>query len=186
GSRSLLAGVVAAVVALVGLGALALFLWSHFSGSGSDPKELASNKVAKNDKPADSDPRPSEWREFASTDGGFTVLLPAQAIQKDVSEPKIVAAKKIREVRGASSGQSFAVQFYDLADRPINDHLYFRWLKSVLLEKGGKLVGENEVTPTSYPCKEIVVDLPADKVLVRRVYLAEARVFLVSAEYPKA
>jgi hypothetical protein len=162
--RSLLVGVAAAVVSLLVVGIAIFFAWRLFRG-----------------EPA------VDWKEYSSTEGGFSVLLPANPEQKEQADAKIVSATKIREVSAGPAGAPhFSVQFYDLADRPINDYLYFSWLKNHLLEKGGKLARENEVSLVPYQCKEFVVDLPNDQILVRRIYLAELRVFLLTAEYPKA
>jgi uncharacterized protein YkwD len=129
----------------------------------------------------------ADWKPFASTEGGFTVLLPAKAAQKEQADPKIVGANKIREVSAElPAARQFSVQFYDLTDRPINDYLYFSWLKNHLLDKGGKLAREQEVASGAYPCREITVDLADDQLLIRRIYLAEARVFLVTAVGPKS
>src|SRR5262249_16778156 len=79
-----------------------------------------------------------------------------------------------------------SVHYYDLAERPVNDYLYFGWMKKRLLAAGGKLAQEREVSPSQYPARELVVDLPDNQVTLRRVYLAEARVFWVTAQYPQA
>jgi hypothetical protein len=127
---------------------------------------------------------PAEWKEFAPSEGGFTVLLPEKPSQKGQADVKTSDGDKVREVSAGTAGAGvFSVRYYDLADKPINDYLYFNWLKNRLLsDKGGKLARENEVSPAVYPCKEFVVELPNDQLLVRRIYLAQARVFLVTAE----
>lgn len=126
----------------------------------------------------------ADWKEFASTDGGFTVLLPPNPAQKEQPDPKI--NYKIRAVSAEpAKAQNYSVQYFDLADKPINNHLYFAWLKNHLLAGGGKLARENEVNLESYPGREMIVEMPNDEVLVRRVYLAEARVFFLTAQYPK-
>ncbi len=161
--RSLWLGLLLAVVFLGGLGTAVFFAWRLFSGG-----------------PA------IEWKEFVSAEGGFTVLMPTNPEQQEHDDPKIVTVGKIHEIGTKPVGaRTFSVQYYDLADRPINDYLYFSWLKNRLLEKGGKFRRENEISPSTYPCKEIVVDLADDQILVRRIYLAEARVFLLTAEFPK-
>ena len=161
--RSLGVGVAAAVVSMLMLGAGIFFGWRLLTGEAV-----------------------VDWKEFASTEGSFTILLPPNPDEKEQADSKIVSASKIREVSSVPSGsRHFSVQFYDLADKPINEYLYFNWLKNHLLEKGGKLARENEVSPAPYPCREIEVELPNDQTLVRRIYLAEARVFLLTAEHPK-
>jgi hypothetical protein len=161
--RSLWLGLVMAALFLGGLGTAVFFAWRFFSGGPT-----------------------LDWKEFVSAEGGFTVLMPTNPVQTDQDDPKIVTVGKIHEVGTKPAGaRTFTVHYYDLADRPINDYLYFGWLKNRLLEKGGKFRRENEISPSAYPCKEIVVDLADDQILVRRIYLAEARVFLLTAEFPK-
>jgi hypothetical protein len=161
--RSLWFSLTLAAMFLAALGTAAFFVWRAFSGG-----------------PA------LDWKEFVSAQGGFTVLMPANPEQKEDDDPKIVAVTKIHEIAAKPVGaRSFAVHYYDLPDRPINDFLYFTWLKKRLLEKGGQLRTDNAISPAPYPCREVVVDLAGDQVLVQRVYLAEARVFLLTAEFPK-
>lgn len=126
----------------------------------------------------------ADWKEFASNEGNFTVLLPPNPAQKEQPDPKI--NYKIRAVSAEpAKATNYSVQYFDIADKPINNHLYFAWLKNHLLAGGGKLARENEVNLESYPGRELIVELPNDEVLVRRVYLADARVFFLTAQYPK-
>jgi len=126
------------------------------------------------------------WKEFASTEGGFTVLMPANPAQKDKTDAKF-AAGKVREISAQpGSSRNYSVQFYDLGDLPINNYLYLGWLRNDLLSGGGTLVRENEVSLAPHAGKEIVVELAGDQLLVRRIYLAEARVFWLTAQYPKS
>ena len=85
-----------------------------------------------------------------------------------------------------ASSRNYSVQFYDLGDLPINNYLYLGWLRNDLLAGGGTLVRENEVSLAPHTGKEIVVELAGDQLLVRRIYLAEARVFWLTAQYPKS
>jgi uncharacterized protein YkwD len=127
------------------------------------------------------------WKEFAPTDGGFSVLLPTVPDQKDASDAKLVTASKIREHVAQSRKASYTVQYFDLPEKPYNNYVYFGWYRNHLLSGGGKLAREQDVSQDSYAGKEVtVVDLPDDQVLVRRMYLAEARVFWLTARYPRS
>ncbi|MBL8798303.1 MAG: hypothetical protein JNM56_30695 [Planctomycetia bacterium] len=126
------------------------------------------------------------WKEYTSADGGFTVLLPPNPAQKDKSDPKITAGK-ITEISAQPFGsRHYSVQYYDLADLPINNYLYLAWLRHSLVSAGGTLVREQDVTAGPYSGKEVVVELAGDQLLVRRTILAEARVFSLTAQYPKS
>lgn len=130
----------------------------------------------------------SQWKEFASTDGGFRVLLPPGPTRNDKTDPEIAAVGRIREAVAQSprTQARYSIHYYDLADRPINNYLYLSWLKHHLLSAGGKLATERDISRGPYAGKEIVLDMPDDQVLVRRVYLAEARVFWLTAQYPRS
>lgn len=166
GSRSLLIGAIAA-----GVGMMALMVLC--AGVGLAYYFLLGGPAA-------------GWKEYASTDGGFTVLLPPNPAQKDKTDAKF-AAGKIREVSAQpASSRNYSVQYYDLGGLPINHYLYLGWLRNDLLSGGGTLVRENEVSLAPHTGKEIVVELAGDQLLVRRIYLAEARVFWLTAQYPKS
>jgi len=126
-----------------------------------------------------------QWKEYSPNGGGFSVLLPGSPDQKDSSDPKLISASRIREAAASGSKASYTVQYYDLPDKPINNYLYFSWLKNYLLSSGGKLAFEQDIAQGSYPGKEVTVDLPDDQVLVRRMYVADSRVYWLTARYPK-
>ena len=112
--------------------------------------------------------------------------MPGAPAQKDRNDPKVISITPIHEALAQSPSKiTYSVEYYDLAGRPINDYLYLSWLKNQMLTDGGKLAQEKDIALSPYGGKEIVVKLPNNQVLVRRVYLAEARVFWVSAQYPE-
>src|SRR5262249_5517592 len=78
------------------------------------------------------------WQTVAPSEGGFSVLLPPAPTNKDQSDPQIVSAGPIHEVRSQASKTTYSVHYYDLAERPVNDYLYFGWMKKRLLAAGGK------------------------------------------------
>jgi hypothetical protein len=128
-----------------------------------------------------------QWREFAPTEGGFSVLMPTVPDQNERTDPKLVTASRIREHVAQGRKASYTVQYFDLPDKPYNNFVYFGWYKNHLLSGGGKLAREQDVSQGSYAGKEVtVVDLPDDQVLVRRMYLAEARVFWLTARYSRS
>jgi uncharacterized protein YkwD len=127
-----------------------------------------------------------QWKEYAPSGGGFSVLLPGSPDQKETSDPKLVSASKIREAAAQSGSKtSYTVQYYDLPDKPINNYLYFSWLKNHLLDDGGKLAFEQDISQGSYAGREVVVDLPDDQVLVRRMYAADNRIYCLTARYSR-
>ncbi|MBY0526207.1 MAG: hypothetical protein K2R98_22625 [Gemmataceae bacterium] len=129
----------------------------------------------------------AQWKEFAPNGGGFTILMPVNPETKENNDQKILTSGRIKEASAQSAAKAtYTVHYYDLPDRPINSHLYQTWLRNQLLTGGGKVVREQDVNQGGYSGREVMVDLPDDQVLVRRIYLAEARVFWVTAQYSRA
>src|SRR5262249_34632604 len=52
-------------------------------------------------------------------------------------------------------------------------------------QPNSKLADEQDITLNSFPGKQVTVDLPDDQRVTRRIYLAENRVYILSAQHGK-
>lgn len=93
----------------------------------------------------------ASWQEFASTENGFTVLVPAKPTPAKNTDPKM--GIELREFVAKRPSASFTVQVADLREKPINDWLYFAWQKNMLLgsQPEAKLADEQDLTLNSFP-----------------------------------
>jgi uncharacterized protein YkwD len=127
------------------------------------------------------------WQEFASKDGGFVVLVPGSPTPGKSNDDKMGVELKEIVAKPSKSGPTYTVQYADLREKPINDYLYLSWMKNNLLKSmpDGKLSEEQEIKLGSHAGKQVTLDLPDDQRLVRRMYLADHRIYLVTAQYPR-
>jgi uncharacterized protein YkwD len=129
-----------------------------------------------------------EWQEFASKEGGFFVMVPTAPAQSKAADAKMGVELREFVAKPPKSAITFTVGYADLPDKPINDYLYLSWLKhnTVTSTPNAKLAEEQEVTQGGHTGRQFALDLPDEQRLTRRMYLVENRVYLVSAQHPRA
>lgn len=127
------------------------------------------------------------WQEYTSKEGGFAVLVPGSPTPGKTNDEKMGVELKEIVAKPSKSGPTYTVQYADLREKPINDYLYLSWMKHKLLNemKAGKLSEEQEIKLGSHTGRQVTLDLPDDQRLVRRMYLADQRIYLVTAQYPR-
>ena len=129
----------------------------------------------------------SGWAEYTSNDGGFSVLMPGTPKPESKTDAKITSGS-IQEISQPLSSSTYSVHYFDMPQKPYNDYLKFTHLRSVLLSEksGSKVLRQSEKKSGTYPGWEVTVELPSDRTMVRRYYVVNARVFWVTAQFPKA
>ncbi len=129
----------------------------------------------------------ASWQEFTSKEGGFAVLVPGSATPGKTNDAKMGVELNEIVAKPSKSGPTYTVQYADLREKPINEYLYLSWLKYNLLDsmKDAKLAEEQEIKLGSHTGKQLTLDLPDDQRLVRRMYLVDHRVYLVTAQHPR-
>jgi hypothetical protein len=129
----------------------------------------------------------AEWREFASKEGGFKVLMPGTPDQAKKPDPKLAEdGGTVHEfVAKGVADTTYKVQFYDLKEVPLNNHLY---LKDKLLAQNpdSKDPRSEQISLKEHAGIEMTADLPNEKSVTRRAYVVENRVYILSAEAPQA
>lgn len=129
------------------------------------------------------------WQVYDSKDGGFTVLMPGSPSPQDKSpSPVIHSALNFKEISLPQGSSTFSVHYYDLKHKPINDYLIStNSMHRLISEKSGKLSHELPAATGTYQGREFVIEVPSkNQMVARRVFLANARVYWVTAEFPKA
>src|SRR5262245_56674083 len=83
---------------------------------------------------------------------------------------------------------TYRVQFYDLKEAPINNHLFYSQLKDKLLAQtpDSKAGEEQESKLQEFTGIEFTADLPNAKSVTRRAYVVDNRVYILTAESPQA
>jgi uncharacterized protein YkwD len=127
------------------------------------------------------------WQEYTSKDGGFTVLMPGSPTPQAKSSPGIHNATNFQEVSLPLGSSTYSVHYYDLPHRPINEYLVCtNSMHRLIGEKSGKLSHELPTASGNFQGKEFVIELPSSNQMVaRRVYVANARIYWVTAQFPK-
>lgn len=132
----------------------------------------------------------AEWREFASKEGNFKVLMPGTPNQAKKPDAKLAEDGGAVHEFVASGGldTTYRVQFYDLKEAPINNHLFYSQLKDKLLAQhpDSKAGDEQESKLQDFTGIEFTTDLPSAKSVTRRAYLVDNRVYILTAEAPQA
>jgi hypothetical protein len=154
-------------VGVAGLGALGVWgLTSLFGGNGT-----------------------GSWAEFTSAEGCFTVILPGTPEYAKKTDPRLAEGSLPIHEYVAKDGRgqvTYSVQYFDLWEQPINNYLYLRHLerRDAASFSGGKVGGERNITWRKHGGREYTVELPEQKAVIRRAYVVEHRVFLLSVAGP--
>jgi hypothetical protein len=152
-----------------GIICFSLFAILAASGCGGTPQGQTPSAVQKAD--------------FTSDDGKFAAAFPGLPKLK----PEIVAGKTIKTYLFEYPAGAYAVAYADagfgdaeLQQPGFVEHLLDSARDGCLAKVQGKLVSEQKITLDGNPGREIKLELPEQKGLMRdRVYLARARLYQV-------
>ena len=130
---------------------------------------------------------PVDWKPFNSSDYGFTILMPDGKAAKSKQSDARVADQAVETqeflAKGNAPGAIYSVHCFDLPDAPKPEE-FFNGVKNKLTAgfPNGKIAGEEFLTMIDQPGREYTLDLPGNKVVVRRAYVVECRVFIITAQ----
>jgi uncharacterized protein YkwD len=131
-----------------------------------------------------------EWREFASNEGGFKVLMPGKPNQGKNGDSQLAddGAAVHEFVAKGLFDTTYKVQFFDLKEPPLNGHLYCTQLKDKLLGTNpeAKEASSQESSLQEHKGIEFSADLPNSKSVSGRAYVVDKRVYILTAEAPQA
>ena len=132
----------------------------------------------------------ADWREFASKEGGFKVMMPGTPNQGQKPDSKLAedGAAVHEFVAKGLLDTTYKVQFFDLKEAPANSHLYCTQLKDKLLETNpdAKEATSQESSLQEHKGIEFSADLPNAKSVSGRAYVVDNRVYILTAEAPQA
>jgi hypothetical protein len=169
--RSKLAVVaIVASVLLVTLGgaAAALYFTGHlgrwFGGSGS----------------ITGGPNQPSWQEYSNAEGRFRVLFPGTPT-REISRLRTGAKATIVSFTAVTPDVTYSVAFEDFVGQESPEQFVEKQRSDLTAGRGGKLIGEKDVTVGQYKGKEFVVEVPKQGTAHIRFIVAGHRLYKAMA-----
>ena len=131
-----------------------------------------------------------QWKEFSSSEGSFSVLMPVTPTQKTQStNSSTVSLDSNLFTASLEEGKVVYSVAYtnfpeELAQFPPNlllDTLSGRFTN----DKKIKLLSQQDISLGQYPGKEIKFEAPGEIIVKHRTFIAEKRLYQLTAEIPK-
>ena len=132
----------------------------------------------------------SQWEQFSSSEGGFTVLMPIKPTQKRqttnseslaVEANLFTASLEEGKITYSVSYTNFPSEVAQLPPDVILDSISSRFTS----DKNIKLLNQQDISLGQHPGKEFKFEAPGEKIVQYRAYLVEQRLYQVIAELPK-
>src|SRR5262249_4422784 len=142
--------------------------------------------------PTPATPASGEWKVFAPPGGCFSILMPAtpaHSTKKETQAPEGGAEVQQFLAKAPQSDVQYSVHYFDVSDVPPSSYQFLVQMKmyaSMALTGSGPAQDEKEITLKLYPGREYTFDLPGKKTALRKIYLVENRVFLLTISGPPA
>ena len=132
-----------------------------------------------------------EWKEFASPEGGFSVLMPVPPTQKRQSTNSstlsldsnlFTASLEESKVVYSVAYTNFPEELAEFPPNLLLDSLSHRFTN----DKTIKLLSQQDISFGKYPGKEFKFESPGEILVKHRTYIVEKRLYQLTAEMPKA
>jgi len=132
-----------------------------------------------------------EWKEFSSPEGGFSVLMPVPPTQKRQSTNSstlsldsnvFTASLEEGKVIYSVAYTNFPEELAEFPPNLLLDSLSNRFTN----DKKIKLISLQNISFGKYPGKEFKFEAPGEIIVNHRTYIAEKRLYQLTAEIPKA
>lgn len=132
-----------------------------------------------------------EWKEFSSPEGGFSVLMPVPPTQKRQSTNSstlsldsnvFTASLEEGKVIYSVAYTNFPEELAEFPPNLLLDSLSNRFTN----DKKIKLLSQQDISFGKYPGKEFKFEAPGEIIVNHRTYIAEKRLYQLTAEIPKA
>lgn len=126
---------------------------------------------------------PSDWKEFASKEGRFQVLMPGTP-KESKHDTESDFGKSVLHMNAMQAGKTmYAANYSDFPAEvkkvPLKQ-VYDSSQDGAVANLKGKLVSEKDIKISDYPGREILIDFAGGKRLFRaRVYLVRQRLYQV-------
>ena len=132
-----------------------------------------------------------QWKEFSSTEGGFSVLMPVPPTQKrqntdssaiSLNSNLFTASLEDGKVTYSVSYTNFPDELAKFPPALILDSLSSRFTSDSKI----KLLNQQNISLGQYPGKEFTFEAPGEILVKYRTYIVEKRLYQLTTEIPKA
>lgn len=148
--------------------------------SGQDKPSAPKNQVIPKDDPA-------AWKEFSSSEGGFSVLLPGTPIQRidqvDTRRGKISIVGYVLKTDGAVYFASYSDFVMNSGNPEDAKRLLDGGRQGMLSDPSVKLISEKEITLGDNLGREWLTE-QANQISLRRAYFVRGRLYQLAIEIP--
>ena len=131
-----------------------------------------------------------QWKPFSSSEGGFSVLMPATPTQKrqttdnthvSLNANLFTASLEEGKISYSVSYTNFPDEVAQLPPSFLLDSLAARFTN----DRNIKLINQQDISLGRYPGKEFKFEAPGEKLVKYRAYLVKQRLYQVISEIPK-
>lgn len=133
----------------------------------------------------------SNWEQFSSPEGGFTVLMPIKPTQQSkttegaalsLEDHRFIASLEEGKVTYTVSYTNFPDELSQLPPNVILESISSRFTNDSKL----KLLNQQDITLSQYSGKEFKFETPDGNLVKQRVFLVKQRLYQLITEIPKA
>ena len=127
------------------------------------------------------------WKEFRSTEGGFSVLMPGAPIPNKVTVDTASGVKEAFMFTSKDANMNEYMVAYSRYSEPnskkiLTAKLFDGVRNGILLAQRGKLRSEAAITLDGYSGRAIAVERPDGVIVTARFYLVDNRFYQLSVE----
>jgi len=127
----------------------------------------------------------SNWREFSSNAGGFSVSMPG------VPEEEANTSKRGNAVRGltlSNSSEAYLLIYSDLSETPSNVEIQKMMDTAISMltqRRNLKLLSQRDISLKGYPGREFDIGRDDTSIIKGRIYIMQQRIYLLTVVTPK-